>query len=306
MATTDHGPLHDEFGAQATDPHGAHQDESYGHSTAQAGRHGRLYDEGYTHPTAASGKHGALFDEFGWKAVDAGHGQNFDTDFSRPAMLDGVEHGTWFDIFRGDRSVEIKYIFDGRDYEGTVLEVGAGEVTVQSYGQNQGGARHTIGLGQMKELRRMTRLGGPDEDRHPTASPGNTPARQRASTAEAPSAHDAKAKGGGRTPVDADTAMGTKFANKTIDDVVVDLRKAADDGPVTVVHATPEKGHAIPFATHSHGACTTCGTNGPRIHFGSGKVCKGCYGKAPTRFPGDAKKTDGEIVAELRKVAQEL
>lgn len=226
MAPT-HGPLHDEFGAQATDPHGAHQDEGYGHSTAMSGKHGRLGDENFTRPTAAAGKHGEHFDDFGWTQVPALHGQNFDSDFAQPAMLDGVDHGSWFDVFRGDRSVDIKYIFEGKDFEGTVIDVGDGEVHVQTYGQNQGGARHTIGLGQMKELRRMTKLGSAAEDRRPVAQPGNTPARQRASTAEAPSAHDATARGGGRSAVDADTVSGGKFANKTDDEIIADLRKAA-------------------------------------------------------------------------------
>lgn len=224
MAPT-HGPLYDEFGAQAHDPHGPQQDEGYGHSTADPAKD--TYGDG-RQPVAQSGKYGTLMDEFGWKPVPASHGQNYDADFAQPAMLDGVDHGSWYDVFRGGHT-EIKYIFDGHDYEGSVQEVGAGEVTVQAYGQNQGGGRHTIGLGQMKELRRMTRLGGPAEDRRPAATPGNTPARQRASSAEAPSAHNAKARGGGRESIDVDSAVGTKFANKTIADVVADLRKTVDE-----------------------------------------------------------------------------
>lgn len=229
--TKQHGPLFDEFGAQSHDPHGAHQDERYGAGpTADPAKD--TYGDG-RQPTAGAGKHGALLDEFGWTQVPALHGQNFDSDFSQPAMLDGVEHGTWYDVFRGGQ-VEIKYIADGKDYEGTVQSVGDGEVTVQSYGRNQGGGRHTIGLGQMKELRRMTRLGGPDEDRHPVATPGFTPAPQRASSAEAPSAHDHTARGGGRELVDVDTAAGSKFANKTDDELVADLRKIAQEPDVDV------------------------------------------------------------------------
>lgn len=226
MAPPQHGPRFDEFPARAHDPHGAQQDEGYGASpAAQPAKD--TYGDG-RQPVAGAGKHGEHYDDFGWTQVPALHGQNFDTDFSQPATLDGVEHGSWYDVFRGDQSVDIKYIYGGRDYEGTVIDCGDGEVTVLTYGENQGGGRHVIGLGQMKEMRRMTRLGGPAEDRHPTATAGYTPAPQRASTAEAPSAHDATARGGGRASLDT-TNIGTKFANKTDAEILADLRKVAEE-----------------------------------------------------------------------------
>lgn len=307
MAPT-HGPLHDEFPAQARDPHGAQQDEGYGSSTAQSGKHGAKYDDFDRHPTAQTGKHGTLFDEFDWKVVPPQHGQNFDTDFAQPAMLDGVDHGNWYDVFRGGR-VEVKYIFGGKDYEGTVQHTGQGFVTVQSYGRNQGGDRHDISLGQIKELRRFTKLGGPDEDRHPTATPGNTPAPFTPSSAEAPSAHDAKARGGGaRKPV---RPSESKVANKTVDDTVADLRKTAAALDVDVA-----KSEATYKAT-----CTNCGRRDTYVgaHKGAAAAhhwCTGCSGSHPVKHvtpaverftaPTAHKTTVDDAVLDLRKQAAEL
>jgi hypothetical protein len=151
--------------------------------------------------------------------MPAKHGQNFDSDFSQEAALGGGEHGTWHDVFRG--GTQVRYIADGCDYEGTVLNTGADHLIVQS----REGERHELHLGQIQGFRAATESGQGD-GRKPTATPGNTPAPIKASPAEAPSAHDAKAAGGGRTDLDVDAGQG-KVANKTLEDL--DVAKTLDE-----------------------------------------------------------------------------
>lgn len=221
--TPSHGPQHDEFHAQSRDPHGAEHDE-FGTPTAPAAAHGAEHDEFDRQPVAQDTKHGAQFDEFDWTQMPALHGQLMDSDFDQPAALDGGEHGTWHDVFRG--GTEVRYMYGGKDFEGVALNTGSDHLIVQpSNGGPNGGGRHEIGLGQIKELRRMTRLGGPAEDRHPVAQPGKTRDHAPRSSAEAPSAHSRSAQGGGER---AEGAMdGSVFANKTLADTVDELRKIA-------------------------------------------------------------------------------
>lgn len=231
---SDHGPLFDSFRDNATDPHGPHHDE-FGHPSAGADGHGALFDEFDRRVTAGAGKHGALWDEFGWVTMPAMHGQNMDTDFNQPAALDGGEHGTWFDVFRGGTNV--RAIIDGKDVEAVVLNANADHLVVQTrnhYGQNNGGDRHEIGLGQIRELRHATQQGQAKETRKPTAQPGKTQERVGASSADAPSAHDATARGGGRTPVSMPSdakamTVKTELSDDDVAKTLDELRALADD-----------------------------------------------------------------------------
>lgn len=222
---TNRGPQFDEFHRLPRDPHGPEHDE-FGTPSGPARAHGAQHDEFAAGPTAGT-MHGPQGDSFDWKPMPAMHGQQFDSDFDRPAALDGGEHGTWHDVFRG---AEVRYIAEGRDFEGVVLNTGRDHAIVEPVsGGPNGGGRHEIGLGQVKELRRMTQLGGPAEDRHPVAKPGRTRDSAPASTAHAPSAHDHTARGGGRTEGALPGTQDGVFANKSLTDTVDELRKRAAD-----------------------------------------------------------------------------
>lgn len=212
MAPT-HGPLFDEFPAQPGDPHGPHQDEGYRPSgTANAG--GSLDS---LSPTYRENTADPMWDNRTWHTPMHAHGARLDEDFAQPAALDGDgrEHGTWFDVFRGGRP--IKAIVDGIDVECVVLECKADHVVAEvARGKNQGGGRVELALSQITGLAAATEQGSPGRPIK-TATPGNTPAPQKASNADAPSAHSTEASGGH-----------LRQTHKSLDDVLVDLRKIAE------------------------------------------------------------------------------
>lgn len=275
MAT--HGPLHDEFHAHSGAPHGgAMYDEGFG-LQATVDTHGALHDRFGVKPGRV-GKHGDRWDEFGWTDMPAKHGQLFDSDFAQPAALGNGEHGTWHDVFRG---AQVRYLYDGREYEGVVLEThGTHAICEPRYGRNQGGNRHEVGLGQFTQLRDATEHGNPHVGDVPTAQPGTTQDTAPRSTAEAPSAHSATASGG-HLPV----AGGSKsqpggttstVANKAEPDDT-DVTKAASGSPAFKVpgsHHGPfcmgcAKQHAKSIGAptihpaeprHATASCPGCGT----------------------------------------------
>ena len=210
MAPT-HGPLFDEFPARSHDPHGPQQDEGYRPaSAANAGGSLESLSPSYRENVADP-----MWDDRTWHAPSQGHGALLDSDFRQPAALDGDgrDHGTWFDQFRGGRP--IKAIVDGMDVEAVVIECKPDHVVAElKRGKNQGGGRTELALSQITGLAAATSRATFGQTRKPTATPGNTPAPQKASSAHAPSAHDAKASG--------------RPLRKSLDDTLVDLRKLAE------------------------------------------------------------------------------
>lgn len=191
---SDHGPQYDEFSRGTRHAHGGSEyDAGFTRDPGTSRAHGAQEDQGYRKPTALDGKHGEHWDEFGWTPMPAKHGQQFDENFGAPTALDGsTGHGTWQDVFT--EGTQVRAIVGGRDVEAIVAHCNPDHVVAQTYGRNQGGARVELGLGQIREWRKV------DKDANsapkPTAHPGNTPAPITDSTAHAPSAHDAKASGG--------------------------------------------------------------------------------------------------------------
>lgn len=170
----DHGHLYDNFSRQATHSHGgSYFDSGFGQKAADEA-HGLLHDKfGVPRPDAA---HGERFDDFGWNSMPVLHGQHFDSDFAAPTAHAGG-HGTWFDEFRG--GTEVRFMADGADYEGTIVEVNREYATVRSHD----GQVREVGLSQFLGYRT------PTQQQDGPALP--------ASDAHAPSAHSHDAHGGG-------------------------------------------------------------------------------------------------------------
>ena len=234
MAPT-HGPLFDEFHAQAGNPHGPESDQGYGASaTANAG--GSL--DSLT-PTYRQNTADPIWDDRSWHTPMHSHGRLLDEGFDQPAALDGSthDHGTWFDVFRGGRP--IKAIVDGKDVEAVVIECHDGHVVAEvRRGKNQGGGRVELALSQITGLAAATDRATFGQTRRVTA--GDTKPTGHgmkgvadgqgtvhttigghsengpipASTAHAPSARSATASGG--------------HLRKSLDETLVDLRKIAE------------------------------------------------------------------------------
>jgi hypothetical protein len=169
----DHGRLYDNFSRQSTHPHGGSYFDSGFTLQAHTDAHGKLYDL-FGVPKDSSA-HGERFDEFGWKDMPTIHGQSFDTDFRQPTAHTSGEHGTWYDEFRG--GTEVRYMLDGADYEGTVVECNTDHAVVRAHD----GQTHEVGLSQFLAYR------SPSLDQ---ASPGLPDA-----AVDSPSAHDHTAHG---------------------------------------------------------------------------------------------------------------
>lgn len=275
MSTT-HGPLHDEFTATSRDPHGAQQDEGY-RDGKPSRAHGKLLDQ-FAKPPGVD-RYGEHWDEFGWKAMPAMHGLRFDSDFSQPAALDGGDHGTWHDVFRG--GTQVRYIVNGIDYEGVVENTGSDHVAVRS----REGARHELGLGQIKELRWATQSGQGD-GRKPVAQPGKTADSAPSSKADAPSAHNTKAHGAGRQQLDAtEKTSDDADVEKTVDSTETALQGQGDGGSVEKVghRANCPKGGSDPCGAEQGGKCSSCGAE-VRDHEALGK-------------------STAEVLEDLRKIA---
>lgn len=135
-----HGPQHDNFRADSGAHHGgARFDEDFPVKVG-ADSHGKLFDQFSEKPGVD--RYGERWDNFPWREMPAKHGQQFDSEFGQPTALDGGEHGTWHDVFRGGA---VRYIQGGRDYEGVILETHADHAVVRS----REGEQHEIGLGQV-------------------------------------------------------------------------------------------------------------------------------------------------------------
>lgn len=175
MADTDRGALFDRFPSQSESVHGgALFDSGFTLQTLEQA-HGRLHDQFGISRTEES--HGERFDDFGWRELPTIHGSLFDEDFASEA--DGEAHGSWFDVFAGGN--QVRYVIEGRDYEGTVLNTERDFALVQPAG---GGDPVEVGLSQFLAYRT------PNKDQASPEIP--------ASTAQAPSAHSADAHGGPR------------------------------------------------------------------------------------------------------------
>jgi hypothetical protein len=168
-----HGAHYDEFHATATNDHGPYFDSGFSPAVADEA-HGKLYDLfGLPRDQDA---HGQRWDEFDWREMPALHGQHFDTGFATPIAGEG-EHGTtWFDVFRGGRT-QARYIFNGIDHEGTVVDVAPDYATVTS----RDGQTHEVELTQFLAYRT------PNDQQAGPSIP--------ASDAEAPSARSSDAHG---------------------------------------------------------------------------------------------------------------
>lgn len=267
----DHGKLFDQFSARASHAHGgSYFDAGFGHRTL-ADAHGKLYD--LFGVPRDSDAHGPLFDDFGWKTMPVAHGAQFDSDF-RSDTADTGDHGTWFDVFRG--GTEVKFILDGADYEGTVIDCHRDHANVRGHD----GQIHEIGLSQFLAYRTPNQ-----------AQAGPT---MPASDATAPSAHSPDAHGafhGDRSPVTTDMPpvvqevpqgqhaepraglpaglMDTFTRLKSMADdldVVKDVDTTATaiqakDGAKTVGHrANCPQGGSGPCGADVDGHCTSCGT----------------------------------------------
>ena len=169
----EHGARMDEFHAVASNDHGPYFDAGFSQGAADDA-HGKLFD--LFGVPRDSDAHGQRWDEFDWREMPALHGAHFDTGFATPIAGEG-EHGTtWFDVFRGGRT-QARYIFNGVDHEGTVVDVAPEYATVQS----RDGQTHEVELTQFLAYRT------PNEEQAGPAIP--------ASDAEAPSARSSDAHG---------------------------------------------------------------------------------------------------------------
>lgn len=174
---TAHGALYDLFPEHAENVHGSN-----------------LYDEGFALQDKGSPK-GSLFDEFGaptedtahggppwddfapWQSVDEAHGGLlYDQGFS-DHTANTSDRGTLFDLFGGKQA---RYMFDGQDAEGIVVNVR--EDGIAEVQPRQGGQIVEVELGQ------FLALASPSMDNAGTTAPR--------STAEAPSAWSRDAHGG--------------------------------------------------------------------------------------------------------------
>ena len=258
-----HGPQHDNFRAQSGEHHGgAQHDEAF--RPAKADRpHGAQHDEFGT-PSVADQKHGAQWDEFPWEPMPVLHGSQFDQNFAERAALTSGEHGTWHDVFRG---AKVRAIVSGADVEGTVLNTGDDHAFIET----SGGARHEIGLGQIREFRRANTTATPNRKQptRPERSDLADDARGGAlasmkvdtappSTAHAPSAHDAKASGGSLRQVG-------KTDEQLLGDLV-DVTKAGKVGAPSGGTATRRRAtttarkaaHQMPVLKHGGWKCHSC------------------------------------------------
>lgn len=144
-----HGARFDEFSSQPSHSHGgSFFDVGYSQATHDEA-HGKLYDLFGVKPDAGT-THGERYDEFGWKEMPAKHGQLFDSDFGHATAGEG-EHGTtWFDEFRG--GTEVRFLSEGKGYEGTVIECNREFATVKDHG----GQLREVGLSQFLQYRSPT------------------------------------------------------------------------------------------------------------------------------------------------------
>src|ERR1039458_1619610 len=123
-----HGKLFDENFQIATSTHGGAQFDEGFQEQAKNLAHGPRYDNFDPIKQTDQKYGGASFDEFGWQDVQRSHGRHFDDDFEAPTAKDG-KHGTWFDVFDG---AEIRYVYEGADWEGTVIAINGDYATVES------------------------------------------------------------------------------------------------------------------------------------------------------------------------------
>ncbi len=184
---SNHGPQFDVFNAQSGEHHGGAQfDEFHGGPTARIDSD--AYGDGRK-PTA----HPA-WDEFGWKQMPHKYGAQMDSDF-REAVDGSDDHGTWHDVFRG---AQVRAIVNGHDIEATIINTHDDHAIAET----RDGRKVELGLTQVKEWRRLEDCGSPSRrevDRggvNPLNRPANDAWPLSRSSAEAPSAHDAKASGG--------------------------------------------------------------------------------------------------------------
>lgn len=182
----EHGRLYDNFSASPSHTHGgSYFDAGFGLQEVHDA-HGKLYD--LFGVPRDSDAHGERFDDFGWHDMPVLHGQQFDSDFRAPTAGSGEHGSTWYDVFRGGRT-QARYMFDGRDYEGTVVECTREYAKVRAHD----GQTHEVGLSQFLSFRT------PNEEQAAPSIPE--------SSADAPSAHSPEAHGashGDRTAVPTD------------------------------------------------------------------------------------------------------
>jgi hypothetical protein len=229
---SNHGPLFDEFPAQSGEHHGgALADEGYRAGPAAAAGSLKATTPSYRDVTADGSGHGQHWDEFGFRQMPEHYGRSTDSDFTQPAMGDGA-HGTWMDVFRG--GTQVRADVNGiAGVEATVIQCHGDHAVLELRRPRHadGGGRVEVNIGQIREWRHATQQGQASETRKPTAQAGNTPAKDRPSSADAPSAHNATAHGGPRTDAgDQTTATEAIFSNKTIDATLAELRKIAGEG----------------------------------------------------------------------------
>lgn len=220
-----HGPQFDEFHAQSGEHHGgAVFDEHHGGPSANAGTDAVTQ----TYREASPGtRFGPLWDQTGWKQMPEHYGRFMDSNFREHAAHTGP-HGTWMDVFSG--GTEVRADVGGiAGTEAVVIECHPDHAVLELRRPRHadGGGRVEVNIGQIREWRHATQQGQSQETRKPAAHPGNTTAPKRASAAEAPSAHNRRARGGGRHEVDVGEATsGTRMTVKTDEDNV-DVAKLA-------------------------------------------------------------------------------
>jgi hypothetical protein len=254
-----HGPLYDEFHAQAGHPHNGAQHDSF-HAQRGSQPHGLLVEEGFRAADPSTpGGHGEHWDSFPWQAMPLIHGAHYDSDFATPALLDGVEHGTWYDVFRGGHH-EVQAIVDGKDVQAQVIECHGDHVKLRK----AGGEIVEAALSQLRAFR------GPAPSRSGVKAAqgiGHTDAPITASSADAPSAHDATASGGHLRGV-----------GKTIE--VDELAEVAKSMAET-------RGSFSSYGPRANGTCASCGNSPTPVvhvpHFAGGRsrgrkaTCSNCF-----------------------------
>lgn len=175
---TGHGSLFDLFPDRPSAVHGgARFDEGFGLQDKDSPK-GALFDE-FGAPAHDDGGHSELWDEFApWRELELHGGQLYDEAFAQRSAHE-TERGPLFDLFQP--GTQAKFIFDGQDAEGIVQGATDDAILVQPRG---GGDVVEVGLEQFLAY----------------ASPSVSKATTRAprSSAEAPSASSADARGGQR------------------------------------------------------------------------------------------------------------
>lgn len=220
---SDHGPQFDEFRHTASDPRGAQHDE-FSRDRKGDPNGGTLRDE-YGKPHAADQKHGPLQDEWEWQAMPMRHGNLYDSNFGEHVALSPGGHGTWHDVFRGAR---VRFIQGGADLEGSVIDTKSTHAIVDC-----STGRHEVHLDQITWYGHAKQALGHVDDVKTATQVNVTGINAEgfpATTAHAPSAHDAKARGGGeRRPLDPGASSKTPL-NKTLDELAelagLDITKA--------------------------------------------------------------------------------